>query len=79
MIILNLTLRHMLLFESRYLHRDYSVCYKLVMLTDIFEEVSTQQLRVRRDEADSQNPNIGLLLSCPRHTNLHHVRSSHLV
>ena len=48
MMILNLTLRHMLLFESRYLHRDSSVCYKLVMLTDIFEEVSTQQLRVRR-------------------------------
>ena len=46
----------MLLYESRYLHRDYSVCYKLVMLTDIYKEASMQQLRVRRDEADSQNP-----------------------
>ena len=41
------------------------------MLTDIFEEVSTQQLRVCRDEADSQNPNIGLLLSRPRRICLH--------
>ena len=62
--------------ESRYLHRDYSVCYWSCWRTN--RRGFHTQLRVRRCEADSQNPK-GLLLSHPRHTYLSMSASSHLI